>query len=86
MNPEELGSSVSDTCPLDIEHSPLRVSPQCNSTSSSTSNLGQPVNYTPLVDHGEGEEECKGRFPLRQVLSESNLLEFSTSEDATGLW
>ena len=85
MTLEELGSSVSDTGPLDVEHSSRGVSPQCNSNSSSTCNLGQPIDYAPLVDkEEEEEEESRDQFPLRQVLSESNLLEFSMSEDAAG--
>ena len=87
MTLEELGSSVSDTGPLDVEHSSRGVSPQCNSNSSSTCDLGQPIDYAPLVDkEEEEEEESRDQFPLRQVLSESNLLEFSMSEDAAGGW
>ena len=85
MNPEELGSSVSDICPLDVERRSLGIGSQCNSNSSSTCNLGQPLDYAPLVDREEEGEECRDQFPLRQVLSESNLLEFSTSENAAGV-
>lgn len=85
MNPEELGSSVSDTGPLDMERRSLGIGSQCNSNSSSTCNLG-PLDYAPLVDREEEGEEYRDHFPLRQALSESNLIEFSTSENAAGVW
>ena len=69
-----------------MERRSLGMGSQCNSNSSSTCNLGQPLDYAPLVDREEEEEECTDQFPLRQALSESNLLEFSTSENAAGVW
>ena len=89
INLEELGSSVSDTGPLDVEHSSRGVSPQYHSNASSTCNLDQAIDYAPLMgdkeqNEQEEEEESKDRFPLRQVHSESDLLEFSMSEETTG--